>query len=283
MTLAVARSATKRFGRVAAVHRVDISVAAGEVVGLLGANGAGKTTLMRLLLGLTAVTEGSIELFGQSPSRATRRRTGYVSQGLGLYEDLTTAENLSFAAAAFGARAIMPDDLRATGRMLVRDLPLGLKRRVAFAAALQHSPDLLVLDEPTSGVDALGTTALWDTIRSAGAGAGVLVSTHHMDEATECDRLVMMAAGRIIAAGALDDIIGDTRTVVVRAASWPDAFDALESAGLTVALVGETLRVPGAEPAEVVNALHSRGLEGRVEDARGTLDEIFAALVAEAA
>jgi ABC-2 type transport system ATP-binding protein len=113
--------------------------------------------------------------------------------------------------------------------------------------------------------------------------AGVLVSTHHMDEASECDRLVMMAAGRIIAAGALDDIIGDTRTVVVRAASWPDAFDALESAGLTVALVGETLRVPGAEPAEVVNALHSRGLEGRVEDARGTLDEIFAALVAEAA
>jgi ABC-2 type transport system ATP-binding protein len=207
-----------------------------------------------------------------------------VSQGLGLYEDLTTAENLSFAAAAFGACAIMPDDLRATGRMLVRDLPLGLKRRVAFAAALQHSPDLLVLDEPTSGVDALGTTALWDTIRSAAeAGAGVLVSTHHMDEATECDRLVMMAAGRIIAAGALDDIIGDTRTVVVRAASWPDAFDALESAGLTVALVGETLRVPGAEPAEVVNALHSRGLEGRVEDARGTLDEIFAALVAEAA
>jgi ABC-2 type transport system ATP-binding protein len=194
------------------------------------------------------------------------------------------AENLAFSAAAFGTRAALPDDVAGVTRALVRDLSFGLKRRVAFAASLQHSPDLLVLDEPTSGVDALGRAALWDTIRStAEAGAGVIVTTHHMDEAEECDRLVMMASGRVVAEGTLDQVIGSGRTVAVRTAALPDAFDALESAGFTVALVGRGLRVPGADLQRVDGALRRRRVEASLEVTSATLDETFAMLVSSAA
>lgn len=283
MTLAMAESATKRFGTVTAVERVDLSVDRGEVVGLLGANGAGKTTLIRMLLGLVMATSGDIALFGDPPSRATRRRTGYLPQGLGLYDDLSAAENLAFAAAAFGTQPVVPDDLLPVGRVLVRDLPLGLKRRVAFAAALQHAPDLLILDEPTSGVDALGRATLWDTIRSAAeAGAGVVVTTHHMDEAEECDRLVMMASGRVVAHGTLAELTRGT-TVVVGTDTWPQAFDVLEAAGFTVALVGNGLRVPGADADDVGRALRDHGVDATVETAATSLDEAFATVVAHAA
>ena len=281
MTLAEAKSATKRFGDVVAVDRVDLSVDGGEVVGLLGANGAGKTTLIRMLLGLVPATAGSIELFGESPSRRTRRRIGYVPQGLGLYEDLTAAENLSFAAAAFGARSSMPVDLKDVAGALVRDLPLGLKRRAAFAAALQHAPELVVLDEPTSGVDVLARAALWDTIRTtAEEGAGVIVTTHHMEEAAECDRLVLMASGRVVERGTHDDVVGTGRTVLVRARSWTRAFDALDSAGLTVALVGTTLRVPKGDWDLVNDVLQSDGIDASVEVVPSTLDEVFATVAA---
>jgi ABC-2 type transport system ATP-binding protein/ribosome-dependent ATPase len=281
MRLVEVSAARKRFGEVAAVDGVDLAVRSGEVVGLLGANGAGKTTLMRLILGLLQPTGGTISLFGEPPSRRTRARLGYLPQSLGLYEDLTVAENLTFSAGAFGAPAPQRLDpaLEAVGGELVASLPLGLRRRVAFAAALAHHPDLLVLDEPTSGVDPLGRARLWETIwAAAAAGAGVLVSTHFMSEAEQCDRLVIMAAGRVVASGGIADIVGQAITVEVRPKRWEAAFTALERAGLPAALVGRRLRVPHADPRRVAAALSAARVAAGVDLVPATLEETFVAL-----
>jgi ABC-2 type transport system ATP-binding protein/ribosome-dependent ATPase len=274
---AQAAAVTRTFGGLVAVDTVDLEVRPGEVVGLLGANGAGKTTLIRLLLGLLRPTSGAIRLFGEPPSRRTRRRIGYLPQGLGLYDDLTPAENLAFSAAVFGegrAAASVPGPLRPYATTVVGSLPLGIQRTAAFAAALAHRPDLLVLDEPTSGVDPLARARLWETVAgAAAAGVGVLVTTHYMDEAGECDRLVVMAAGRVVARGTAAEITGDAQVSVVESAAWATAFGALEAAGLPVALVGRTLRVPGAAPDAVRRALGD--LPAAVRLAPATLEERF--------
>jgi ABC-2 type transport system ATP-binding protein len=200
----------KAFGDFTAVEGVDLTVARGEVVGLLGANGAGKTTLMKMLLGLISPTAGSVELFGETITPDARRRIGYVPQGLGLYEDLTVAENLEFVAKAFGVELPQLADVAPSKDVLVRELSLGLRRRTAFLGALSHRPELLVLDEPTSGVDVIARSDLWATIRAeAEAGAGVLVSTHHLEEVDQCDRLVVMAGGRVVLSGTMTEIVGD--------------------------------------------------------------------------
>ncbi len=270
--------AVKRFGDFTAVSDVSLQVGAGEIVGLLGANGAGKTTLIRMLLGLTGTTRGQVALFGQPPSRDTRRRLGYVPQGLGLYDDLTTAENLRFAAAAFGCPPELPDDVAAYADDVVGVLPLGVQRRVAFAQALSHDPDLLILDEPTSGVDPRGRAQLWDTIGAAAdRGAGVLVTTHYMEEAAECDRLVIMADGAVVAAGTTADIVVERQVTAIAADSWSAAFGRLERAGLQVAMAGRALRVPGATPEQVTRALG--GLPATVTSVPATLEERFFELV----
>jgi ABC-2 type transport system ATP-binding protein len=282
-----ASGVTRRFGSLLAVDDVDLEVRAGEVVGLLGANGAGKTTLIRMLLGLLHPSSGQVRLLGEAPSRRTRARLGYVPQGLGLYEDLTVAENLAFTAQAFGGRpqGALPDpELEAARGELVAGLPLGLRRRLAFAAALGHHPELLVLDEPTSGVDALGRARLWDAIRSAAEGrVGVLVTTHSMGEAEQCDRLVVMAAGRVAARGTVDEIVGDATTVAVASSHWEDAFAACDAAGLPVALVGTQLRVPAGDPGRVLAALRAAGVDAEVTLTRATLEEAFVLLAGQAA
>jgi ABC-2 type transport system ATP-binding protein len=283
--IAECRAVSRRFGGFTAVEGVDLQLGRGEVVGLLGANGAGKTTLIRMLLGLLPATAGEVRLFGGPPTREARRRVGYVPQGLGLYDDLTPAENLAFSAAVFGrgARAGLPDSLRGYRRVLVGDLPLGVQRRVVFAGALAHRPGLLVLDEPTSGVDPLARARLWEMITGAagaGAGAGVLVTTHYMDEAGECGRLVIMAEGRVVAAGTVAQITGDARVSVVETGDWAAAFAALDAAGLPVALAGRALRVPAASPADVHHALGS--VTARVTEAPATLEERFFELTARA-
>jgi ABC-2 type transport system ATP-binding protein len=281
--LASAAGATRRFGELLAVDGVDLRVAAGEVVGLIGANGSGKTTLIRMLLGLLAPSVGWLRLFGEPPSRRTRARLGYLPQSLGLYEDLTVAENLAFSAAAYGARdpGALAGELAEVRDVLVRDLPLGLRRRAAFAIALAHHPDLLVLDEPTSGVDPLQRARLWETIRaSAEQGAGVLVTTHHLSEAEQCDRLVVLAAGRVVAEGSLDEVVGDTKAVEVRTPDWEAAFTALDAAGLPVGLVGRALRVPGAEPDRVGRLLADAGVPAEVATVPASFEETFVALAA---
>jgi ABC-2 type transport system ATP-binding protein len=273
---------TCRFGSVTAVRDVSIAVQPGEIVGLLGANGAGKTTLIRMLLGLIPATAGQVRLLGEPPSRPTRRRIGYVPQGLGLYEDLTAAENMAFAAAVFGSSAASDpaQEMVSRAALPVGQLPLGLQRRVAFAQALAHQPDVLILDEPTSGVDPLGRTRLWQTIAAAvQSGAGALVSTHYMEEAQECDRLIIMADGIVVAAGTAAQIIGDAQVTVVDAEDWAAAFSMLERAGMPVSLAGRALRVPGASPDEVRQVLPAGY---RLHTEAGTLEERFFELLGAA-
>jgi ABC-2 type transport system ATP-binding protein len=281
--LARCTDVTCRFGHFVAVDGVSLGVRPGEVVGLLGANGAGKTTLIRMLLGLQRASSGAVTLFGEPPSRRTRCRIGYVPQGLGLYDDLSAAENMAFAAAAYGVGPTAPPpDVAAAGPVPAGLLPLGLQRRLAFAQALAHGPDLLILDEPTSGVDPLGRARLWDTIaRAAAAGAGVLVSTHYLEEAGECDRLIVLAAGAVVAAGTVAEIVGSARVTVVQTDDWAAAFSRLAAAGIPAALAGTTLRVRGPV-APIAAALRAGGLSSaRLVQAPATLAEMFFSLAAE--
>ena len=269
-----AKHVTRRFGAFTAVDDVSMQVQPGEVVGLLGANGAGKTTLIRMLLGLIAVTSGSVELLGGPPDRE-RRRLGYVPQGLGLYGDLTVRENLSFSARAYGAaEPVLPPALTAHADVLVRELPLGVQRQVAFLAALAHSPEVLVLDEPTSGVDVLASAALWDTIRAqAEHGAGVLVTTHYMQEAQQCDRLLLMSNGQLVAQGSEADIVGSTTAVAVHTSDWAQAFAALNAAGAPVMLEGRAIRVANASPAKLQEVLNAAGIEATMQPVPATIEE----------
>jgi ABC-2 type transport system ATP-binding protein/ribosome-dependent ATPase len=280
----VVRNVTRRFGSFAAVEQVDLDVEPGEVVGLLGANGAGKTTLIRMILGLLMPTEGQIRLFGRPQSRELRRRVGYVPQNLGLYPDLTVRENLEFRAEVFTAdgpaSAVAAPDLPAGALdRLVGDLPLGMQRRAAFAAAIQHRPDLVVLDEPTSGVSPLARSKLWDLIRQqAEAGAAVLVSTHYMDEAEQTDRLVVMGRGRIVAAGTATDVVGDRTTVEVVGERWAEVFAALDDPNRHLSLAGRTVRVLSGSVAAVERDLDRAGISARVRTAPATLDETMVEL-----
>ncbi len=272
MSVVAVESATRRFGDFVAVDGADLRVEPGEVVGLIGANGAGKTTLIRMLLGLLEPTSGSVQLFGDRPSRDQRRRIGYVPQNLGLYRDLTVDENLVFRARAFGLDESADASVFADG--VVGRLSLGVQRRAAFAAATQHAPDLLVLDEPTSGVSPLARSSLWDGIRlQASGGAAVLVSTHYMDEAAQADRVVVMSRGRVIAEGSADDIVDGSVALEVAASDWRKAFDVLAGAERLLTLDGTSIRVVG-EGAEALRAeLRSAGVEAEVRAVPATLEE----------
>ena len=272
-------SATRRFGGFTAVNMVDLSVSSGEVVGLLGANGAGKTTLIRLLLGLLRPSGGSIALFGAPPSRATRARVGYVPQSLGLYDDLSVEENWRFAAAAFHLTdPSLPEAIAAWGRTLVGALPLGVQRHVAFAVALAHRPELLVLDEPTSGVGPLAGARLWEQIRAqAEGGAGVLVTTHNMEEAEQCDRLVIMVDGSVASQGTAAEIIGGRTITEVRSPQWQRAFSLLEDRGFMVQLHGAALRT-NSTASEVAALLSTEDVPADVAVVAANLEESFVAV-----
>jgi drug efflux transport system ATP-binding protein len=210
-----AESLTKHFGSFRAVHDVSLQVRYGEVYGLLGANGAGKTTTIKMLCGLVEPTQGIAELAGERHNlraRAVRQRLGYMSQKFSLYEDLPVSENLAFFAGVYGVPEAERDDkmrwvmefagLEGQENRLVGSLPGGWKQRVAFGAAIMHEPAVLFLDEPTSGVDPLARRSFWSLInRLADAGTAILITTHYLEEAEQCNRLGLMVAGELVAEG----------------------------------------------------------------------------------
>jgi len=266
---------TKRFGDFVAVDDVSLAVGPGEVVGLLGANGAGKTTVLRIALGLLAASAGRASLLGRQPDREARSRIGYVPQGLGLYADLSVRENLEFVASVYGQpRPAVPAAFTGMADDLVGRIPLGSQRELAFACALLHAPALVVLDEPTSGVGAVARAELWETIHDrAESGVGVLVTTHYMQEAEQCDRLLLMAGGRLVAAGSQAQIVAGTTAVEVRAPDWARAFEVLSAAGLPVILAGTAVRVADVPQDRVAAVLAGAGVDAVLAPVAATIEE----------
>ena len=201
---------SKHFGDFTAVDHVSFQVQAGEVVGYLGPNGSGKTTTIRLLLGLLQPSGGTATVLGYDVQREPeqiRSQVGYMSQKFSLYHDLTIGENLTFYAGIYGVRdrnrsqeVLELVGLHGTDREFVGDLSTGLQQRVALASAIIHSPKLLFLDEPTSGVDPAARRSFWDLIYElVEQGVTAFVTTHYMDEAEYCKRVGIMRAGRLLA------------------------------------------------------------------------------------
>ena len=191
------------------LHELDFTVAAGEITGLLGPSGCGKSTLMRVLVGVQGGVTGEVSVLGRpAGSAALRDRIGYLTQAPSVYEDLSVRENLRFFARVLGlgraevSRVVDAVDLGSHVDAAVRDLSGGQRSRVSLAVALLGSPRLLVLDEPTVGLDPVLRVSLWELFaRIAADGAAVLVSSHVMDEADRCDRLLLMREGRFLADG----------------------------------------------------------------------------------
>ena len=196
-----------------AIRHLDVTIGGG-VTGLLGPSGCGKSTLMRSLAGVQRITSGSVTVFGEpAGSAGLRDRIGYVTQAASVYDDLTVVENLLFFARVLGLgrtevdRAVEAVDLESHQHQVVGRLSGGQRSRASLAVALLGKPDLLLLDEPTVGLDPVLREELWTLFhRLADAGAGVFVSSHVMDEADRCDRLLLMREGQIIADGSPDDI-----------------------------------------------------------------------------
>ena len=235
------RHLTRRFGAFVAVDDVSFTVARGEIFGLLGANGAGKSTTFRMLCGLLPASAGSLRVAGfdlRTAAAPARGRIGYMAQKFSLYGDLSVAQNLRFFASAYRlsgarrrARIAWAEAEFQLGQMrdaTARDLPLGFKQRLALACALMHEPDILFLDEPTSGVDPLARREFWHRINAlAEAGVTILVTTHFMEEAEYCDRLVIMAQGKVLAEGAPEAIKTAAHTEARPDPTMEDAFIAV--------------------------------------------------------
>jgi ABC-2 type transport system ATP-binding protein len=235
------RHLSRRFGDFYAVRDVNFTVRRGEVFGLLGANGAGKSTTFRMLCGLLPASEGTMHVAGVDSRRAAaqaRSRIGYMAQRFSLYADLSTIENLHFFSHAYGLKgarrrerlqwALDEFELDPLADATSRDLPLGFKQRLALAVALMHEPDVLFLDEPTSGVDPLARRDFWRRINAlAENGITVMVTTHFMEEAEYCDRLVIMVQGRLLAEGTSEDMRARFRSDDMPNPTMEDAFVAL--------------------------------------------------------
>lgn len=211
----------KKFGQFVAVDKITFSVRKGEIFGFLGANGSGKSTTIRMLCGILTPTSGNGLVAGHdimTDAEAIKHSIGYMSQKFSLYEDLTPYENLRFYLGVYNIKESEWDDridwvlnmarLQDMRNRPTQELPPGWRQRLALGCSLLHKPDVLFLDEPTSGVDPITRRHFWDFIKSIAAGGmTVFVTTHYMDEAMFCERIVMINAGNIVASGTPAEII----------------------------------------------------------------------------
>jgi len=303
----VARGLTKRFGDLVAVNNVDLEIRRGEVFGFLGPNGAGKSTTIRMLCGILDPTAGDATVLGYDVRREPellKARLGYMSQRSSLFTDMTVTEQLDFYARIYGLDSatrrakvrgwIQTAGLAGRERDLVSTLSGGWRQRLALGAAVMHHPDLLLLDEPTSGVDPLSRREFWDLIyRFADDGTTIMVTTHYMDEAEHCDRLAFIHGGKIVAEGAPADI---KRThlqgelLQVRSDEWMRALDVVRASPLVreAALYGTAIHalVANAEQARptLLAALEAAGVGvSELAPIAPTLEDIFVALVEQPA
>ncbi len=289
---------TKRFGDFTAVEGVTFDVRPGEVLGYLGPNGSGKTTTLRMLLGLLRPSAGTATVLGFDVRRQAERireRIGYMSQRFALYDEMTAWENLAFYAGVYGVRDVhrLREVLDTVGLSGVAaetagSLPIGWRQRLALATAIIHHPTLLVLDEPTSGVDPVARRAFWDLIYAlAEQGVTAFVTTHYMDEAEYCGRVGIMRRGRLLAM----DSPSALKRSALPGSAWDvfaepmlPALEALQgmSAVQRAGLAGDHLRaITGREtsPADLEAGLAARGLHAfRVERAEPTLEDVFLTL-----
>lgn len=294
---------TKRFGSKTVVDRLTMTVPAGRIVGFLGPNGSGKTTTLRMLCGLLTPDAGTgtclgLDIRQQAP--LIKRQIGYMTQKFSFYEDLSIAENLAFVARVHGLpdrQALVTATLERLGlsdrrTQLAGELSGGWKQRLALAACILHRPRLLLLDEPTAGVDPKARRAFWENIHDLAAGGmTVLVSTHYMDEAERCHAIAYIAYGRLLAQGSVAEVVAGAglTTFTVRAdGNDPAALAALTTAlrgtpGVDlVAAFGAALHVGGADRGALLAAVapwqHQPGLTWQND--QPTLEDVFIHLMA---
>jgi ABC-2 type transport system ATP-binding protein len=289
---------TRRFGDFVAVDHVSFEIQPGEVVGYLGPNGSGKTTTMRMLLGLLEPSSGHATVLGFDAFRQSeqvRARVGYMSQKFAIYDDLTVWENLQFYGGVYGItdKARIHETLGHVGlaaqeTTLTRELSGGWRQRLALGIALVHSPKLLFLDEPTSGVDPTARRAFWDLIYDLAAeGVTILVTTHYMDEAEYCNRVGIMRDGRLLAMDtplALKEkiVTGDVWEVYVNPLLAGLNSLAASKSVLRAGLAGDHLRVltqDGAPEGELRKTLRQAGVQvGSMVRGEATLEDVFLSL-----
>jgi len=284
---------TKRFGTKVAVNRIDIAVPTGQVWGFLGPNGSGKTTTIRMLCGLLRADEGQGTCLGydfRTQSEQIKREVGYMTQRFSFWEDLSIRENLDFVARIYE----LPDTGQAVARTLERlglvkrqdqlagDLSGGWKQRLALAACMLHGPKMLLLDEPTAGVDPKARRDFWDEIhRLSAEGLTVLVSTHYMDEAERCDRIVYINLGNIMARGTVAEVIAQSglHTFVVQGEGARALAGELHGKpGVEfVAFFGAALHVSGKDRAQLARTLVPyRGRPGlTIDETPPSLEDVF--------
>ena len=294
------RNLTKRFGGKTVVDAVTMDVAAGEIMGFLGPNGSGKTTTIRLMCGLLEPDGGAGRVLGHdilTQRRAIKRDVGYMTQRFSFYEDLTIEENLRFVAGLYGmtapqrvVRATLEDlGLASRKNQLAGSLSGGWKQRLALAACIMHRPRLLILDEPTAGVDPKARRDFWDEIHAlAQDGLTVLVSTHYMDEAERCHRIAYISYGKLVAQGTVEDVVRNAGLTTLVLSAGDIAGAARDLAGAEgvdqVAPFGQTLHVVGqgadALRRAVDKVAEQRGV--RVSPAQTSLEDVFIQLMGDA-
>jgi ABC-2 type transport system ATP-binding protein len=294
---------TRRFGGATAVSDLDLEIPRGQIVGIIGPSGSGKTTTIRMITGSLAPTSGKVEVLGMAPhrfDRRTRERIGYMPQLFSLYPDLSVGENVDFAAALYGLvlwrrwrrrRAVLELlslwDVR--GRR-ASQLSGGMKRRLELAAAMVHEPDLLILDEPTAGIDPLLRRTVWDELhRLRDRGVTAIVTTQYVTEAEECDRVALISEGGLIAFGTPDELRREAlggEVVEVTMRSLFDIASLRQEAGVrgvrqtgprTFQLVVDDA---GTATADAIQAMSERGAEVEtVREIRPTFEDVFGTLV----